>query len=221
VTITVTDTGIGVPPSDRERIFESFQQGGRGPTREEGTGLGLTLSRRIVELLGGQMWLDSEVGVGSTFGFTLPVKRPRAADGAAEPRPATGQADAVVIDDDRPSLDLLTAYLAGGALRITTAKDGPSGLETVRRIRPAVVLLDIRLPGMDGWAVLEALKADATTRDIPVVVVSIVDEHPRAAALGAAAYLVKPVSRDALLRALESVGVLAGRAEADSGDVVS
>ena len=128
-----------------------------------------------------------------------------------------------MIDDDRPSLDLLTAYLAGGALRVTTARDGPSGLEAVRRIRPAVVLLDIRLPGMDGWAVLEALKADATTRDIPVVVVSIVDEHPRGAALGAAAYLVKPVSRDALLGALESVGVLAGRAEPDSGrrDVMS
>jgi CheY-like chemotaxis protein len=84
-----------------------------------------------------------------------------------------------------------------------------------------VVLLDIRLPGMDGWAVLEALKADAATRDIPVVVVSIVDEHPRAAALGAAAYLVKPVSRDALLGALESVGVLTDRAEPDFGDVMS
>ena len=221
VTITVRDTGIGVPPSDRERIFESFQQGGRGPTREEGTGLGLTLSRRIVELLGGRMWLQSEVGVGSTFGFSLPVQRPQAAGWVAEPRSATEQADAVVIDDDRPSLDLLTAYLAGGALRVTTARDGPSGLEAVRRIRPAVVLLDIRLPGMDGWAVLEALKADATTRDIPVVVVSIVDEHSRGAVLGAAAYLVKPVSRDALLGALESVGVLAVRAEPDSRDVMS
>ena len=126
-----------------------------------------------------------------------------------------------MIDDDRPSLDLLTAYLAGGALRVTTAKDGPSGLEAVRRIRPSVVLLDIRLPGMDGWAVLEALKADPATRDIPVVVVSIVDEHPRGAALGAAAYLVKPVSRDAVLGALESVGVLAARAEPDSRDVMS
>ena len=71
VHIAVTDTGRGVPPEDRERIFESFQQGGRGPSQEEGTGLGLTLSRRIVELLGGRMWLESEVGVGSTFGFSL------------------------------------------------------------------------------------------------------------------------------------------------------
>ena len=70
-----SDTGIGVPAGDRERIFESFQQGGRGASREEGTGLGLTLSRRIVELLGGRMWLDSELGVGSTFGFSLPLDR--------------------------------------------------------------------------------------------------------------------------------------------------
>ena len=71
--VTVTDTGIGVPPEDQERIFESFQQGGRGPPKDEGTGLGLTLSRRIVELFGGRMWLDSTVGAGSTFGFSIPV----------------------------------------------------------------------------------------------------------------------------------------------------
>jgi len=221
VTITVSDTGIGVPPEDRERIFESFQQGGRGASREEGTGLGLTLSRRIVELLGGRMWLESEVGVGSTFGFSLPADRPSVAGWVGGSGPATELADVVVIEDDRPSLDLLTAYLAGGALRVTPARDGPSGLEAVRRIRPAVVLLDIRLPGMDGWAVLEALKADPTTGDIPVVVVSIVDERARGAALGAAAYLVKPVSRDALLGALKGVGVLAGPAEPDSLEVTS
>jgi signal transduction histidine kinase/ActR/RegA family two-component response regulator len=221
VTITVSDTGIGVPPEDRERIFESFQQGGRGASREEGTGLGLTLSRRIVELLGGRMWLESEVGVGSTFGFSLPAYRPSVAGWVGGSGPATELADVVVIEDDRPSLDLLTAYLAGGALRVTPARDGPSGLEAVRRIRPAVVLLDIRLPGMDGWAVLEALKADPTTGDIPVVVVSIVDERARGAALGAAAYLVKPVSRDALLGALKGVGVLAGPAQPDSLEVTS
>ena len=224
VTITVTDTGIGVPPSDRERIFESFQQGGRGPTREEGTGLGLTLSRRIVRAArAGGCGSSPRSGWAARSGSRSRRRDRVSAGWVGEPRAATELADAVVIDDDRPSLDLLTAYLAGGALRVTTARDGPSGLEAVRRIRPAVVLLDIRLPGMDGWAVLEALKADATTRDIPVVVVSIVDEHPRGAALGAAAYLVKPVSRDALLGALESVGVPAGqgRTRLPRRDVVS
>jgi signal transduction histidine kinase/ActR/RegA family two-component response regulator len=201
--IAVTDTGRGVPQEDRERIFESFQQGGRGPSQEEGTGLGLTLSRRIVELLGGRMWLESEVGVGSTFGFSLRSRENE------RPDPALSVGDVVIIEDDRPSLDLITAYLSGAALRVTVAGDGQTGLDAVRRVRPAAVLLDIRLPGIDGWAVLQALKAEPGTRDIPVIIVSIVDERARGAALGAAAYLVKPVSRDALLHALRAVGAVA------------
>ena len=119
-----TDTGIGVPEADRERIFESFQQGGRGSSREEGTGLGLTLSRRIVELLGGRMWLESEVGVGSTFGFSLPARD--AADGRLDRcRSPRGGVEVVVIEDDRPSLDLFTAYLSGAALKVTAGARRP------------------------------------------------------------------------------------------------
>ena len=92
------------------------------------------------------------------------------------------------------------------SLKVTTARDGPSGLDAVRRVHPDAVLLDIRLPGIDGWSVLEALKEEPETRDIPVIVVSIVDERARGAALGAAAYLVKPVSRDDLLTALAAAG---------------
>ena len=205
LTVTVTDTGVGVPAADHERIFESFQQGGRGAASEEGTGLGLTLCRRIVELLGGRMWLDSEVGVGSTFGFSVPSAGDSAHDDDAG-APALGEV--VVIEDDRLSLDLLTAYLSGAALRVTTARDGPAGLAAVRRVRPVAVLLDIRLPGIDGWAVLQTLKSDPQTRAIPVVIVSIIDERPRGAALGAAGYLVKPVSRESLFGALAEVGVL-------------
>ncbi len=205
IVITVTDTGIGVPEADRERIFESFQQGGRGSSREEGTGLGLTLSRRIVGLLGGRMWLDSEVGRGSTFGFTLPARDTATPTGDRESsRPGAG---VVVIEDDRPSLDLFSAYLSGAALEVVTARDGAAGLDAVRRARPDAVLLDIRLPGIDGWAVLRELKSDPATRDIPVIVVSIVDERSRGVALGAAAYLVKPVGREELMTALAGVGV--------------
>ncbi|MEU0093241.1 GAF domain-containing protein [Kribbella sp. NPDC006257] len=212
--ITVTDTGHGVPPEDRERIFESFQQGGRGASREEGTGLGLTLSRRIVELLGGRMWLESEVGVGSTFGFSL-----RSREIVDRPGQAVQPVgDVVVIEDDRPSLDLITAYLSGAAVRVTKAGDGQTGLDAVRRVRPAAVLLDIRLPGIDGWSVLQALKSEAGTKDIPVIIVSIVDERARGAALGAAAYLVKPVSRDALLDALAAVGLTTGAGAENEGE---
>jgi signal transduction histidine kinase/ActR/RegA family two-component response regulator len=211
--VTVTDTGVGIPVEDRERIFESFQQGGRGAAREEGTGLGLTLSRRIVELFGGRMWLESEVSAGSTFGFSIPTRR---APGIQPVGEGAASASIVVIEDDRASSDLLTAYLSGGVLRVTTARDGQSGLDAVRRDRPAAVLLDIRLPGVDGWAVLEELKSGADTKDIPVIVVSIVDERSRGAALGAAAYMVKPVSRDDLLAALADVGVPVLTADAPS-----
>jgi signal transduction histidine kinase/CheY-like chemotaxis protein len=208
VLVTVTDTGVGVPEADRERIFESFQQGGRGASREEGTGLGLTLSRRIVELLGGRMWLESEVDRGSTFGFSLPARRRDPAEAERRGDGGSRQEDGqvVVIEDDRPSLDLFSAYLSGAALKVISAPDGQSGLEAVRRVQPDAVLLDIRLPGIDGWAVLRALKAEQRTREIPVVVVSVVDERSRGVALGAAAYLVKPVGREELLGALAAVG---------------
>ncbi len=206
--IAVTDSGIGVPEADRQRIFESFQQGGRGGSREEGTGLGLTLSKRLVELLGGRMWLESEVGVGSTFSFSLPARERESSEPRGDTTDSHVVGEVVVIEDDPSSRELLTVYLSGMATGVTVARDGPAGLDAVRRVHPAAVLLDIRLPGIDGWAVLEALKADPGTRDIPVVIVSIVDERSRGAALGAAAYLVKPVSRDDLRGALATVAAL-------------
>lgn len=123
-----------------------------------------------------------------------------------------------MIEDDRASLDLLTAYLSGAALRVTTASDGQSGLDAVRRDRPSAVLLDIMLPGIDGWAVLQELKSESDTKDIPVIVVSIVDERSRGTAMGAAAYLVKPVSRDDLLTALAAIGISVSVAGAPNSD---
>jgi signal transduction histidine kinase/CheY-like chemotaxis protein len=209
VLVTVTDTGIGVAPADQARIFESFQQGGRGAQQHEGTGLGLTLCRRIVGLLGGRMWLESEVGRGSTFGFAVPLG---ALESAQAPRsdesPPHGGPLVVIIEDDRRSLDLLRLYLEGAGVEVVGVRDGATGLEVVRQQRPSAVVLDIRLPGMDGWDVLATLKADPATAPIPVVVVSMVDERGRGFALGAAEYLVKPVSRDDVLSALTRVIVL-------------
>jgi len=205
--VTVTDTGVGVPPEDQERIFESFQQGRRGPAKEEGTGLGLTLSRRIVGLFGGRMWLESTPGVGSTFGFSIP--------GLGDPQEPTatiadGDLPAVLlVDDDRASLDLNCAYLDGTAIRVLRARDGAEALELIRQTLPAAVVLDIRLPKLDGWQVLTELKADPATAAIPVVIVSVVDDRPRGLALGAAEYLLKPIGREELVDALRRVGVLA------------
>ncbi len=167
VVVTVTDTGVGIPPEDRERIFESFQQGGRGVAREEGTGLGLTLSRRIVELFDGRLWLESQVGAGSTFGFSLPLapsRRRVAGDGTAYPT-------LLLVDDDRASLDLVAAYLEGAPVRLERAYDGEEALRSIAAATPAAVVLDIRLPKLDGWSVLERLRADPATAAVPVVVV--------------------------------------------------
>jgi signal transduction histidine kinase/DNA-binding response OmpR family regulator len=211
LTVAVTDTGIGIAPEDRDRIFESFQQGGRGPAQQEGTGLGLTLSKRIVELFGGQMWLDSEVGAGSTFGFTVPINGKSADVEAATADEENGRPLVVVIEDDRRSLALLTLYLESAGLRVLGVADATTGMEAVRRELPAAAVLDIRLPDLDGWEVLSALKGDVETVAVPVVVVSILDERGKGFALGADEYLVKPVSREDVLSALGRVQALPER----------
>jgi signal transduction histidine kinase len=206
LTLTVTDTGIGVPPEDQERIFESFQQGRRGTSKEEGTGLGLTLSRRFVELMGGWMWLDSVPGEGSTFGCVIPGLPARGEAGVAlagDALPAV-----VVVDDDRASLELLSAYLEGAPLRVVRARDGIEALEAIREVLPVAVVLDIQLPRLDGWEVLADLKSDAATAGIPVIVASVLDERAQALALGAAGYLHKPMGRDDLMEALRRVGAV-------------
>ena len=204
--VTVTDTGIGVAPEDQERIFETFQQGRRGAPKEEGTGLGLTLCRRIVELFGGRMWLESTPGVGSTFGFSVPGLPEQEDDDASPDRDKLPVV--VVVDDDRASLDLLSAYLNGSGTRVLRARDGVEALEQIRKVPPVAVVLDIKLPRLDGWQVLAELKADPATAAIPVVIASVVDDRPRGLAEGADEYLLKPIRRDELVDALRRVGAL-------------
>ena len=206
VQVEVTDDGIGIPPEDHARIFESFQQGGRGAPREEGTGLGLTLCRRLVELFGGRLWMESEVGIGSMFGFAIPAPRrdlPRAGAAAGDGRPVV-----LLVDDDPASLDLVAAYLEDTPVRLLRAVDGEQALALTAQAVPAAVVLDIRLPHRNGWEVLADLKADPRTADVPVVVATIVDDRPRGLTLGAAEYLLKPIRRDDLVGALRRVGVI-------------
>jgi CheY-like chemotaxis protein len=164
------------------------------------------LCRRIVTLMGGTMSLQTEVGVGSTFGFTVPM---RGVSVSVAPELDDDLDPAVVvIDDDRASLDLMSAYLAGHGVRVIRARDAKEGLDAVRRLQPVVTVLDILLPGIDGWEVLEELRADPETQALPVIIASIVDERSRGLAAGAADYLVKPVGREELLGALRRMHVL-------------
>ena len=208
VEITVADTGVGIPEQDQERIFESFQQGERSRGVAEGTGLGLTLTRRIVQLHGGRLWLASEVGRGSTFGFTMPAgSRRRPMAGPSLQSEGSGRR-VLVVEDDRPSGELLTVLLEGQGLQVDMAPSGEQALDALASSLPDAVLLDIRLPGVDGWELLTRLRADPETAHLPVLVVSILDERSRALALGADDYIVKPVDREVLLSALRRVGLL-------------
>jgi CheY-like chemotaxis protein len=206
VVVTVRDTGVGVPEEQRERIFEAFQRGGRDVrTTTEGTGLGLTLSRQIVELHGGRLAMHSTVGEGSTFWFELP-RVPPGAEPSAQPQPraaaAEGAGHALVVEDDWRSADLLRVYLEEAGYRVSIARDGVTGLDLARELKPTAVILDILLPRLGGWDLLTRLKNDPETAEIPVVIASMLDERAAGFALGAAEYLVKPVDRGALLEAL-------------------
>jgi signal transduction histidine kinase/DNA-binding response OmpR family regulator len=223
VHVAVRDTGIGIAAEDQVRIFEEFQQAGSAAGRApEGTGLGLALARKFVELHGGELWLQSQVGVGSTFTFSLPVQ-PSAIDHSppllARLQPETNGKlgpTVLVVEDNPQALELLTVYLHSDGFGVTAARDGAAGLALARDIQPAAIVLDILLPHMDGWNFLARAKADPAIAHIPVVIVSMVDERGKGFALGAADYLVKPVNREALLATLRRVTVRPGGLERDA-----
>ena len=213
VEIGVTDTGIGIAPDDHQRIFEEFYQIRSGSRKPEGTGLGLALAKKFVELHGGRIWVKSQVGQGSTFIFTLPmravVEKPSMA--AVEPVAAqVGRPVALVVEDDAAASKLLSIYLTEAGFSVEVAADGEVGLQRARYLRPAIITLDILIPKLDGWDLLARLKTDQTIAAIPVVVVSILEERGKGFALGASDYLVKPVDREELIGTVQRVVPAAG-----------
>jgi len=207
VQVAVRDTGIGIGPEDQARIFEEFQQAKHSLLKaEEGTGLGLTLTKKLVELHGGRIWVESVVGAGSTFTIALPVDASTSRAKAANPPSPIQSKDAsrtvLLVEDDGRSAELMTLYLTTAEFNVVLARDGRDGLDTARRLRPSVIVLDIMLPRMDGWDFLVEAKADSTIADIPVIIVSMVDEIGKGFALGAADYLLKPVNRESLIATL-------------------
>jgi signal transduction histidine kinase/CheY-like chemotaxis protein len=214
VEVSVADTGSGIPKAALELIFEEFRQVEGSPERvHKGTGLGLTISRRLARLLGGDITVESELGVGSTFTITLSVRpvgqheRKPVARAPATPEASVRPAEKLVlaIDDDRNVLHLLQENLADAGYRVIGAESGQEGLRKARELKPRAITLDIIMPDIDGWQVLHTLKSDPATRDIPVILLSIIDRTDLGFRLGAADYLVKPFDSEALIGAVARV----------------
>jgi GAF domain-containing protein/CheY-like chemotaxis protein len=208
IAFSVTDTGIGLRPEQIARLFEAFSQADAATTRRYGgTGLGLALSRRLCRMMGGDVTVASEAGRGSTFTVRLPARvaetsEPVApATSAVETGPATA-GTVLVIDDEIGVRDLMQRFLVKQGFRVVTAAGGEEALRRARELRPDAITLDVMMPGMDGWTVLSALKADPETADIPVIMLTIVDDRSLGYALGASDYLTKPIDRERLVAVL-------------------
>jgi PAS domain S-box-containing protein len=213
VCLEVIDTGIGIPADKLETVFQPFKQADSGTSRKYGgTGLGLTIARSLCDLLGFRVEVESRVGVGSTFRIILGSAGATAAPApaaAAVPAPVEARLAAalgagergrlvLVIDDESDSRMLITNYLEDAGCRVIAAGSGAQGLRMAREFRPALITLDLMMPGMDGWQVLKELKESPDLQAIPVVVVSIVATEQPGALLGAVEVLDKPFTRESL-----------------------
>lgn len=205
--ISVSDSGIGIGPEDQEKVFQEFQQVESGYARKhEGTGLGLALTKRLVQLHGGTIWVESQPGQGSTFSFTLPLAGPEEGE---RPREEIVRQDApliLIVEDERAASQLIGTYLTSAGYNVAYAYDGEEALAEARRLRPAAITLDLILPKKDGWEVLQELKQDPSLEAIPVIIISIVDNVELGFGLGATEYFVKPIGRTELLAKLGRLG---------------
>jgi two-component system NtrC family sensor kinase len=203
IEFTVSDTGIGMTPEQQAKLFEEFTQADSSTARQYGgTGLGLAITRKLARMMGGDVTLTSEAGKGSTFTVRLPASTEvSAGDSISSDRGRSTRADCVlVIDDDATARELIADHLKAQGFSVVTAAGGVEGLKLAKELQPTAITLDVMMPDLDGWSVLAALRQNPDLADIPVIMVSIVDEHRRGIALGAAGYLTKPVDRERLQR---------------------
>ena len=216
IVFSVADTGIGIAPDDQEVIFQEFTQLESGrQKRVKGTGLGLPLSRRLAELLGGGVSLKSEPGVGSTFSLTVPrvYRGPAEVSFAPEVSPQVdpSRLPVLIVEDNRETLFIYEKYLKGTGFQVIPARSVRAARRALAEMRPVAVVLDILLEGESTWELIGELKRQAHTRDVPVWVVTMVDNRHKAQALGADDFCAKPVDRAWLLERLHALSGPAGR----------
>jgi len=202
----IKDEGIGMTPEQQQKLFQPFSQVDASTTRRfGGTGLGLAITKQFTEMMGGQISVESEFGSGSRFSIYLPVQVNLELVTLQQPKKAqfdklTTEVHSIVlvIDDDSITRELLKNYLSQLGYSVAVAADGETGIKLAKKLRPDAILLDVRMPGMDGWRVLSTLKKDSLLSDIPVIMTSIEEELNQGYALGATDYLVKPVESNQL-----------------------
>jgi CheY-like chemotaxis protein len=215
----VADTGIGFTAEQKENLFREFSQADTSIARKYGgTGLGLAITRRFIQMMRGTITVGSQPGRGSTFTVRLPVEVLAA---SVEPAPSQlpvavpaesqslqpDRGTILVIDDDPAVRDLTSRFLTKLGFQVVTAKSGVEGLQLAKKVHPLLITLDVMMPELDGWCVLKELKADPGLAEIPVIMVTIVDNEPMGIALGASDYLIKPVDRERLAVLVERYGL--------------
>jgi CheY-like chemotaxis protein len=208
INFSVRDSGIGMSPEQTLKLFQAFTQADTSTTRKYGgTGLGLAISQKFCQMMGGEITVESVLGQGSRFTVRIPADvdeskaklLPRSEESSVNVSHAPEGAPTVLaIDDDPTVCDLMRRFLSKEGLQMVAARNGEEGIRLARELRPAVITLDVLMPGMDGWAVLTALKADPVVADIPVIMLSIMNEKQMGYALGAADYLTKPIDWERL-----------------------
>jgi signal transduction histidine kinase/DNA-binding response OmpR family regulator len=207
ISFAVSDTGVGMSEEQLARLFEPFSQGDASTSRKYGgTGLGLVISRRFARMLGGDIAVVSKPDKGSTFTLTLPrtldIDR---TSGESTPAaiPAADSGGTVLVIDDEPAVhEILKRTLLKYGFHVERALSGEEGLRLARKLHPRIITLDVMMPGMDGWSVLSSLKSDPDLADIPVIMLTIVDNKNLGYSLGAADYLTKPIDRERLTSVL-------------------
>ena len=209
VEFSVKDSGVGIRADELPRLFQPFQQTSAGSKKKEGTGLGLSITKKLVELHGGSIAAVSELGKGSTFIVRMPMMinsqgdRADVAAGIAGILTPSSVPQRVLIVEDKPhARQILQSYLSEAGYEIETAANGIEALEKAKQWKPDVITLDILLPIKDGWQVLRELKQHPLCKNIPVIIISMLDERNVGFGLGAVDYFVKPVQKDALLESL-------------------